>query len=55
MQSLGTEGGVVTTDYEYAGSGRLIQSFMQSDCVDTTITYQYADIGKILTRTERDE
>lgn len=55
VHSIGTEGSVVNTDYEYDGSGRLIQSFMQSDCVDTTITYQYDDMGNILTRTERDE
>ena len=55
VHSIEIEGGVSNTDYEYDGSGRLIQSFMQSDCVDTTITYQYDDMGNIFVRTERDE
>lgn len=55
VHSVGIEGGQANTDYAYDEYGRLTQSFLQSDQINTTVTYQYDNEGNILIRTERDE
>lgn len=55
VYSVGIEGGQANTNYTYDEYGRLKQSVLQSDQINTTVTYQYDKAGNILLRTERNE